>query len=58
MSEQIVEPIRLENWAFGVRDESPYTPPECQIKCLRGNQYGHPQFADGDHITTSEIMAI
>ena len=49
---------RLENWCVTPLAADPYTPPECQAHGLGGIVTGHPNFADGDSITTSEIKSI
>lgn len=48
---------RLEN--FGLTTNSdPSLAPEYHAQRLQGNVYGHPDFADGERITTSAILSI
>ena len=47
----------LENWSVGVPNPNPYLPPEAQVLHLQGKVHGHPNFADGDQITTSAIVS-
>jgi hypothetical protein len=52
--------IRLREWAVtGPTNPDPYMPPEAQPRRLNGAVFGHPRsrFADGDRVTTSEIVA-
>jgi hypothetical protein len=58
MSTTLQEPARLENWCVTPLAASPYTPPECQAHGLHGTVYGHPYFADGDEITTTECASV
>lgn len=48
--------MRLENWHFGITELDPYTPPECAGSVLGGEVYGHPNFNDGDKVTTSRLV--
>lgn len=47
--------IRLENWSMS-EDGDAYTPPENRRRRLHGQVYGHPRFADGDQINTSNVL--
>ena len=52
-----MQKVKLENWAV-VALGSPYTAPEARVQALRGEVYGHPDFSDGDKITTSRVVDI
>lgn len=47
--------VILKNWSVCGYQVSPYTAPEARLWCLHGDAYGHPEFPDGDSITTSPI---
>jgi len=47
----------LKNWSVRGYDNTPYTAPEALRFCLHGEVYGHPNFEDGNIITTSVIKA-
>lgn len=47
--------VRIENWAVVVIGENPWIPPEAQDRGLHGNVYGHPDFPEGESVTTSRI---
>lgn len=49
--------IRLESWSMLI-DLDPYLPPEVKRGHLVGIVYGHPNFKDGDQISTSYIVEI
>lgn len=53
-------PMRIENWAIVIADESRsgYTPPEFQSRRVVGNVYGNPAFEDGTIVTTSRIVEV
>jgi hypothetical protein len=48
--------IRLEQWFVSMTGDR-YTAPENRVPYLTGCVYGHPNFADGDKVSTSEITA-
>ena len=50
--------IRIEKWAVVVIGDDPYTPPEAQLRGLHGNVHGHPDFPEGESITTSAIVKV
>lgn len=51
--------MKLENWSLViVGDVDPYTPPELVKLRAYGKVYGHPNFKDGDYITTSSIVRV
>ena len=45
---------KLENWSFGT--DAPYQVPEVTRYRLQGEVYNHPDFDDGDRITTSRLV--
>jgi hypothetical protein len=47
----------LENWSIVNINDNPYDPSEMIIQALHGIVYGHYNFQDGSHITTSRIKA-
>ena len=49
--------VILKNWSVRGYNISPYTAPEAQLFCLYGEAYGHPEFPDGDIVSTSPIRA-
>jgi len=49
--------MKLEQWAVS-NLSGPYTPPECQIRCISGVVSGSPLFEDGKFITTSRIVSV
>lgn len=49
---------RLENWCVVVGEVNPYQPPEMCTQHLAGEVYGHPNFTDGEKITTSRIVLV
>ena len=49
---------RLENWSVGSQNLTPYTAPELSQPRLMGEVYGHPNFDNGERITTSPIEKI
>jgi hypothetical protein len=46
----------LEKWALVLLGD-PYTPPEAWTQALHGDVYGNPKFADGDSVTTTQIVS-
>lgn len=56
MAENSSMPV-LESWGF-VRNQGPYTPPECSTVLVQGRVYGHPTRPDGRPITTSRVVEI
>lgn len=47
--------ILLKNWAV-ISNGSPYSAPETIRSYLVGEVYGHPEYADGDRVKTSQII--
>lgn len=47
--------IKMHNWSIGGSGDA-YTPPELQVKKLRGEVYGHPRFPDGHRISSSALI--
>jgi hypothetical protein len=50
--------LRIEQWCVTPLARSPYTPPECEPHGLNGAVYGHPNFEDGEFVTTTEAVAL
>jgi hypothetical protein len=50
--------IKLHNWSVIGSAVDTYKAPELQTKKLRGNVFGHPEFADGDSVKTSTIVKV
>lgn len=50
--------MRLKNWYVTGGYDSEFIAPEFRKYHLQGNVYGHPNFKDGDPVTTSRIMEI
>lgn len=48
---------KLKNW-FVTSNQDGWTPPECVSYFLSGNVYDHPNFQDGDPITSSSIKNV
>lgn len=50
--------VRIENWEliFVPEDRNPYMAPELWPSRLGGEVYGHPDFEDGEWITSSIIV--
>lgn len=46
---------RLENWSIITNSKNPFFAPELQSRSLHGNVYGHPNFNDGDPVSTSTL---
>lgn len=55
MSEPLT--VQIEDW-FITSSDDVYTAPECRTKQICGRVFGHPNFADGSQITSSEIISI
>ncbi len=49
--------MRIENWSV-VESDDPYAAPECQVRRLAGEVFGHPRFEDGTKITTSRMKRV
>jgi hypothetical protein len=49
--------MKLENWSVTCRWDQPYIAPELKT-CLQGLVYGHPEFPDGETVTTSIIKEV
>lgn len=49
--------VRIENWAVVNREDSPYIAPERRPIYLAGEVYGHPDFEDGESVTTSMVLS-
>lgn len=47
--------FRLENWEMSGKFDPAFTAPEAQLYLITGEVYGHPDFMDGEPITTSSI---
>jgi len=47
---------RIEEWAI-VGEANPYQAPELREMRLTGKVYNHPQFGDGEVVTTSPVRA-
>jgi len=47
--------VRLENWSFVMGANTIYAAPEQYFPRLYGEVYGHPDYEDGDPISTSII---
>ena len=50
-----MQTAKLENWAVVQGKSNPYMAPEAIPRCLRGEVYGHPNFADGEMVTSSSL---
>ena len=49
-----MQKAKLENWrVVGIGD--PYTAPEAMSRSLQGEVYGHPDFTDGETVTSSTL---
>ena len=46
--------MKLEDWSITAHKD-PFRAPELTIQRLSGKIYGHPNYEDGDEITTSPI---
>ena len=53
---KVFNPYKLEDWGVVAIDLNPYLPLELMIPSLFGKVYGHPKFAEGEDIVTSEIL--
>ena len=53
-------PYVMNNWSIvnAWYDVDPYTPPELIPKHLHGNVEGHPNFFEGEEVTTSPIVKV
>ena len=49
--------VILKNWSVRGYNVDPYTAPEARLVCLHGEAHGHPEFPDGQTVTTSPIKA-
>jgi len=50
-----MQKAKLENWrVVGIDD--PYKAPEAISRSLQGEVYGHPDFTDGETVTSSTII--
>jgi len=49
--------IKIENWSLIVPDVDPYLAPELFSVRLHGEVHGHPNFVDGEEVTTSPIVS-
>jgi len=49
-----MQKAKLENWSV-VGLGGPYTAPEAFVQVLRGEVYGHPDFTDGEKVTSSAL---
>ena len=50
-------PVRIEDWSVVRHPDDRYRPPARTPIHLHGAVYGHPDFADGHYITTSEVIS-
>jgi len=50
--------IYLKKWSVGCTLYSPFLAPERASYVLEGLVFGHPKFADGKSITTSQIVKV
>lgn len=49
--------MKLNNWSFvSTNQDDPYCPPEMIRFYLCGEVSGHPDFTDGDKVTTSPLI--
>ena len=53
-----MQTARLENWAVVQGKSNPYMAPEAIPRCLRGEVYGHPDFTDGEKVTSSSLTLL
>ena len=53
-----MQTAKLENWAVVQGKSNPYMAPEAIPRCLRGEVYGHPNFADGEMVTSSSLTLL
>ena len=49
---------KLDRWSFTLRPNDPFVAPECKYYALHGFVTGHPDFEDGDEITTSQVIEV
>ena len=49
---------KLEDWQVGKWSSNPYKAPELWTWKLQGKIYNHPNFNDGEMVTTSEIVKL
>tara|TARA_R100001244_G_scaffold117145_1_gene87157 strand:+ start:939 stop:1235 length:297 start_codon:yes stop_codon:yes gene_type:complete len=49
---------KIENWAVVSGETNPYQAPESISRHIRGEVYGHPNFPDGDTVTTSTLVLL
>lgn len=52
----LVKKVILEDWSLIVVDNDPLRAPELKNMYLCGKVYGHPNFSDGESITTSKVL--
>jgi hypothetical protein len=53
-----MQKAKLENWAVVQGKSNPYMAPEAIPRLLRGEVYGHPDFTDGEKITSSSLTLL
>ena len=53
-----MQTARLENLAVVQGKSNPYMAPEAIPRCLRGEVYGHPDFTDGEMVTSSSLTLL
>ena len=53
-----MQKAKIENWSVVTGNYNPYTAPEAIPRCIRGEVYGHPDFPDGDIVTTSTLVLL
>ena len=53
-----MQTAKLENWSVVQGKSNPYMAPEAIPRCLRGEVYGHPDFTDGEMVTSSRLTLL